>query len=106
MSGQTLRFDAQIHYPGTPIVTTAHLNTVLPAPAATMRQGGFSVNTVTRTRSLLRDEEPAIGDLEALAVIAIRRGGQLDHLNSPAVRGTVPIAHTGIMPQAASVLAP
>jgi hypothetical protein len=45
------------------------------------------------------DEEPAVGDLEALAVCAVRRGGQRDDLNGPAVRGTVPITHTGIMPQ-------
>jgi hypothetical protein len=45
------------------------------------------------------DKEPAVGDLEALAVAAVRTGGQLDDLNGPAVRCTVPITHTGIMPQ-------
>ena len=45
------------------------------------------------------DEKPAVGDFEALAVVAVRRGGQLDDLNGPAVRRAVPITHTGMMSQ-------
>jgi hypothetical protein len=41
-----------------------------------------------------------------LAVIAVRRGGQLDHLDGPAVRRTVPITHTGMMPQVRRPFAP
>jgi hypothetical protein len=52
------------------------------------------------------DEKPAIGDLEALAVVAVRRGGQLDYLNGPAVRRPVPITHNGIMPQVRRPFAP
>ena len=45
------------------------------------------------------DEEPAVGDFEALAVVAVRNGVQLDDLNGPAVRRAVPVTHTGMMPQ-------
>ena len=52
------------------------------------------------------DEEPAVGDFEAFAVVAVRRGRQLDDLNGPAVRRTVPITYTVIMPQVRRSFAP
>jgi hypothetical protein len=46
VSGQTLRFDAPIHHPGTPTVTTTHLNTPAKHPRPRCVRGGFSVKTV------------------------------------------------------------
>ena len=46
-----------------------------------------------------RDEKPAVGDLEALAVVAVRGRGQFDDLNGPAVCRAVPITHTDMMSQ-------
>jgi len=45
------------------------------------------------------DEKPVVGDLKALAVVAVRGGGQLDDLNGPAVCCAVPITHTDMMSQ-------
>jgi hypothetical protein len=52
------------------------------------------------------DEKPVVGDFEALAVVAVRRGGELDDLNGPAVWCAVPVAHTGMMSQVRKPYAP
>lgn len=52
------------------------------------------------------DEEPAVGDFEALAVVAVWRGGETDDLNGPAVWCAVPITHTGMMSQLRELYAP